>query len=411
MKKTARIIVFTLVIILAAGGILPAGQKVETVEGVRVVHNPAAGKWGKTPQVTLQPVRTIGDVDTEDENFAFNQPSDLAVDAQGRLCVLDSGNHRVQVFSPDGKYIKTIGRQGQGPGEFFMPNSIDLDRNGNLYVSESNAARIQAISPDGKIAKTVKLTEGGVGDTHVLNSGEFLMGGRGGGMRMMRLDLGGPAEKGAVPPLVKIFDPDGKQVREFGKGADFGDFLVNNMANETVTVVDAADAVYLVFPFQNRLEKYSYDGRLLWKADRELPYSMEIKSRGEMKREGQGGGTLNVSVRMPDLTRCATGSAVDGRGRLWVVTMARQLKENEKVRTSMMMSNTGGVVSGSQKTEGAVDLRKTDAYKLEVFDAEGVLLGSIPVSIFVDAIFIEGDRLFLIDRVRGVAIHEFKIEG
>ncbi len=75
------------------------------------------------------------------------------------------------------------------------------------------------------------------------------------------------------------------------------------------------------------------------------------------------------------------------------------------------MSNDNGIVSGSQKATGAVDLRTTDAYKLEVYGPDGALLGSIPVKTFVDAVFIRGDRLFLLDKVRGVQFHEFKIIG
>jgi sugar lactone lactonase YvrE len=113
---------------------------------------------------------------------------------------------------------------------------------------------------------------------------------------------------------------------------------------------------------------------------------------------------------MPEIARCATGAVADAKGRLWVVTMARQLRENEQVQTSISMMYQNGKETSSTKTTGAVDLRTTDAYKLEVFDADGVLLGSIPVGIFVDGIFIKGDRLFLVDRQRGVQIHEFKIK-
>ncbi|MCX6560183.1 MAG: NHL repeat-containing protein [Candidatus Aminicenantes bacterium] len=411
MKRTLLLIGIALLGAAFAGAGFPAGQKIETLDGVRVVHNPAGGQWGKSPAVSLQPVRVLGDVDSDDEAIAFHMPSGLVVDAQGRLYVLDSGNHRVQVFGADGKFLKTIGRQGQGPGEFYMPNAIDFDAQGNLYVCESQAARIQAIAPDGKIAKTLKLTEGAVGDTRVLKRGGFVMtAGMGGGM----IRIGGPQggqQEAAAPPLLKMLDAGGKTLREFGKPADFGDFLVNRMANQVLTALDESDNVYAIFPFQNRIEKYSPDGKLLWKADRPLAYSMEIKAKGEMKTGNSSGGGQTVSIRMPDLARCAGGTAVDSKGRLWVVTLDRQLRENEKVSVSMMMSNNGGAISGKQEAKGAVDVRTTDAYRLEVYEPDGVLLGSVPVKTFVDGIFIKGDRLFLLDKVRGVQFHEFKIIG
>jgi hypothetical protein len=48
-------------------------------------------------------------------------------------------------------------------------------------------------------------------------------------------------------------------------------------------------------------------------------------------------------------------------------------------------------------------------YKLEVFGPDGVLLGAIPVTHFVDGIWIHQDRLFLIDRDRGVQFYEYRI--
>ena len=100
---------------------LAAVQKIETVDGVKLVHNSGPGAWGKTAKVALDPVRTLGDVDTADENLAFYMPSAVAVDGAGNIYVLDTGNHRVQKFGPDGKYLATLGRAGPGPGRVLFP--------------------------------------------------------------------------------------------------------------------------------------------------------------------------------------------------------------------------------------------------------------------------------------------------
>jgi sugar lactone lactonase YvrE len=134
---------------------------------------------------------------------------------------------------------------------------------------------------------------------------------------------------------------------------------------------------------------------------------MEIKEKGKIERQGGG-----VSIRMPDLNRCATGVAVDAKGRIWVVGMTRQLRKEEQVGTSvsMTMSSGGGRTIGYQ-VQGDTELRKTDAYKLEVFDADGALLGSLPLDFFVDGIFIYGDRLFLMDKYRGTQFKEYRIKN
>jgi hypothetical protein len=76
----------------------------------------------------------------------------------------------------------------------------------------------------------------------------------------------------------------------------------------------------------------------------------------------------------------------------------------------MSMSTSGERTIG-YKVQGNTDVQKTDAYKLEIFDPEGVLLGEIPADIFVDGIFIYGDRLFLLDKLRGTKFYEYKIKG
>ena len=398
--KTRTVLMLAAFVLAAA---LVAGQKIETVNGVRMVHNSGPGAWGTTPKVALEPVRVLGDVDTPDENLAFYMPSAIVVDGGGNLYVLDTGNHRVQKFGPDGKYLATYGRQGQGPGEFYYPAWLAVDAKGFFYVSDPNNQRIQVLTPDGKDHKTIKGLEQGAGPVFLGKPGELVT-----GAPRMRFIMNPDEKKPAtLPKLVRVLDGEGKILREFGEPLDFDDELLNNGGNEVILTVDGAGQSYLVFPVQNRIEKYAADGRLLWRADRELPFSMEIKGKGEIKRQGGG-----VSVRMPQMNRCASGVAVDGGGRIWVVGMTRQLKKEEQVGTavSMTMSSGGGRTIG-YKVQGDTELRTTDAYKLEVFDAGGALLGSLPLDFFVDGIFIYGDRLFLMDKYRGTQFREYRIKG
>ena len=389
---------------ILAATLAAAGQKIETVDGVKLVHNAGPGAWGKTAKVALESVRTLGDVDTSDENLAFYMPSAIAVDGSGDLYVLDSGNHRIQKFGPDGKFLASLGRQGQGPGEFYYPAWLAIDAGGFLYVSDPNNQRIQVLTPDGKDSRTIKGIEQGAGPVFLGKAGELVT-----GAPRMRLMMN-PDEKKpeSLPKLVKVLDLAGKAVREFGEPVDFKNDLVNSAANDVILTVDGDGQIFLVFPAQNRIEKYAADGRLLWRADRELPYSMEIKDKGEVKRDGG-----NMSVRGPQLNRCAGGIAVDAKGRIWVVTMTRQLNKEEQVGLMMTatMDQGGGRTIGYKPQGDGLELRTTDAYKLEVFDADGALLGSLPLDLFVDGIFIHGDRLFLLDKFRGTQFKEYRIKG
>ena len=83
--KPLRILFLISAVLVAAAATARAGQKVETVEGVRLVHNTGPGSWGRSPDVALEPVRTLGDVDTADENLAFYMPSAIVADGAGNL--------------------------------------------------------------------------------------------------------------------------------------------------------------------------------------------------------------------------------------------------------------------------------------------------------------------------------------
>jgi DNA-binding beta-propeller fold protein YncE len=58
------------------------------------------------------------------EHEMFGQVAGVSFDAEGRLYVLDRGNHRVVVFGPDGRFLRSLGRRGSGPGELQGPVAL-----------------------------------------------------------------------------------------------------------------------------------------------------------------------------------------------------------------------------------------------------------------------------------------------
>ncbi len=80
---------------------------------------------------------------TGDGNGEFSRPEGICVDSQDRIYVADSCNHRIQVFSPDGKWLRSHGRAGSGPGELSYPYDIRVDKEGRQYVCEFGNSRIQ----------------------------------------------------------------------------------------------------------------------------------------------------------------------------------------------------------------------------------------------------------------------------
>jgi sugar lactone lactonase YvrE len=84
----------------------------------------------------------------------FNQPSDVAVAANGDVFVADGhdedSNARIVKFAPDGKFIKTWGKRGTGPGEFDTPHGLAIDSRGRLFVADRGNNRIQVFDQEGR---------------------------------------------------------------------------------------------------------------------------------------------------------------------------------------------------------------------------------------------------------------------
>ncbi len=80
----------------------------------------------------------------------FDYPWGIACDSTGKVYVADSANHRIQVFTTEGKFLRQFGRRGQGTGELYWPYGIAIDANNTVYISEFYNHRISVFTPDGK---------------------------------------------------------------------------------------------------------------------------------------------------------------------------------------------------------------------------------------------------------------------
>ena len=78
-------------------------------------------------------------VDGTGENARFSFPTDVDVDADGNIFVVDSGSGKIRKISPDG-VVATIGNSPDG--FFYMPIGVAVDANGRVIVADSGNNRI-----------------------------------------------------------------------------------------------------------------------------------------------------------------------------------------------------------------------------------------------------------------------------
>ena len=110
----------------------------------------------KSGKVRFIPVLTIDDTSMPEDTF-FESVIDVVCDNDGYVYVCDSRANNIKKFDSSGNFIKTIGREGQGPGEFNRPSRIAIT-NGRLFVWDSRNMRLCVLSPDGEFIKSLTIS-------------------------------------------------------------------------------------------------------------------------------------------------------------------------------------------------------------------------------------------------------------
>ncbi|MEC9332344.1 MAG: 6-bladed beta-propeller [Verrucomicrobiota bacterium] len=85
----------------------------------------------------------------------FNRAEGLSLSPEGNLFVADSCNHRIQMFSTDGTFLRSIGKAGTARGEFSYPYDIRIDELGHQYVCEFGNSRLTVLDSKGQVIELI----------------------------------------------------------------------------------------------------------------------------------------------------------------------------------------------------------------------------------------------------------------
>ena len=160
-RGSVFVISLALLSFLAAAAVLSAQDKWKgTVvkEGeVTVVRNPKEPLY-KMPILELKEDLSLGGPEAQGD-YAFGQIRTFIVDDAGSIYVLDQQASHVKVFDKAGKYVRTIGRQGQGPGELEMPMTLSFNRTAGELAVHQSSRRISYFKADGTFLRHLSLKE------------------------------------------------------------------------------------------------------------------------------------------------------------------------------------------------------------------------------------------------------------
>ena len=225
-------------------------------EGSAVIGNPYEGG-----QRIIEATQQIGQVGAPGNAAGqFNFPRAVAVDDKGQIYVADSGNNRIQVFNPDGTFLRQWGSTckldtrdgciGGGEGQFNEPWGIAVGQDGSVYVSDTWNHRVQKFTNDGQFVKAWGLfgsTGGELGQENLFYGPRSLAIGRDGNLYAM--DTGNKR--------VQVFSPNGDFISQFGGGG-----VVDGRLDEPVGLGQDADGNwYVTDTWNKRIQKFDEAGQ------------------------------------------------------------------------------------------------------------------------------------------------------
>jgi hypothetical protein len=140
--------------------------KVETIEGKRVVSNPAAPMKEATT-IDMERLWRLGGFSDDEDEF-FGVIGDIEIDEAGDVYLLDSQLAEVKIYDDDGNFINAIGREGEGPGEFRRPSAMFLTSDGKVAILQTVPGKIVLLTKEGDPAGEMPLPQPDDGGFQIL---------------------------------------------------------------------------------------------------------------------------------------------------------------------------------------------------------------------------------------------------
>jgi hypothetical protein len=306
-----------------------AKVRTETVDGVTLVHN---------PPVPLNPKRSV----RFEEEVSFGaeesgpgtvyKSGQFAVDARNRVFIFESGDGVIKLFGDDGRFLKAIGRKGQGPGEFSYVFFLGFCPDGRLLVTDFQNKRTSFFGPEGDFLTSFQWGKN-ISLPILVLDGAYIV-------QESLYDAGGSKL------FVKSYDLEGTEIKNWGefsmppmKQTTQGEVAI------TVGIPYGPSSVLTGDPVHRRIyhclsdkyliEVFDQDGRIFRKIDR--PYERPpVTDADKTEFLARTGGSQRIAeiykdVPWPKLKTVTERMLCDDRGFLWVATNETKAEAERKL--------------------------------------------------------------------------------
>ena len=177
-----------------------------------------------------------------DQQGEFNCPTGIAFDVNENIIVADSNNHRVEIFSKQGEYLSQFGGKGSLDHQLIYPYGLSVDSNENIIVADRGNRLIKIFSSSGQIL--LKSGEDFFADpVHCIQIDKYLV------------------VSDSESNCIKFFDRQGKFLYKFGKeGEGDGEFKRPGCLS-----VDKAGHLMVCDESNHRVQLFELSGKFVTK--------------------------------------------------------------------------------------------------------------------------------------------------
>jgi hypothetical protein len=272
--------------------------------------------------ISADTIKTLWSLSAFGDDNYFYQPSDIEIDHQrSMIYVVDTGSHCVFVFDFQGKFLKSLGNEGQGPGEFSRPTGLDIAKDSSVAIADKGNNRIQIFDKNWDFAKSINTKSIDVADLIIIQDKIYTIWSY--GMSGFSLNMG---LKENTQPLVNVLDKNGDlidsiTVDDFPEAQPF----LRAIKHRVCLTRSQDNKLYLPFFISSRIHVFDLEGTKLDEFERDLPFKpVEPK----VVREDSGEGYIRMQATLDMITQDAE---IGPDGNLFLLTnMESTSKRQEK---------------------------------------------------------------------------------
>ncbi|MCZ6765462.1 MAG: 6-bladed beta-propeller [bacterium] len=350
------------------------GQEVEK-EGVTHVMNPAAPAESPSTSEARELWRLGGDTDDDDEFFGVI--STILTDDEGNVYLLDGQLNHVMIYSPTGDFMREIGREGEGPGEFRSATGMFFTPEGDVAVIQSFPGKIVILTREGDPIGDYPLPEPEGAGFFVLVNGQSYGSNvvlQGGVMSMNE-------QRWQQERYLASVDKTGTEVAKYHSDTrviDFANPIMDDRAWDTFDrrwTVGSDGRVYAATVYQDyAISVWNADGTMNRVIERE--YTHRKRTTDEMQIMENMMGVFakripNCTVKITEWTKDIETMYVHDDGTMWVLT-----------------------------SDGSRDLPDGSLGVFDIFDPQGRFVRQVTImgegNPMRDGYYFVGDRLYVV---------------